>query len=137
MGLGVPAIAIDTWLFQMNSGRTIEPPMFSRNYVEHNATYTGKIKGPILTIHTVIDPLVTVSQEREYGETIANAGRAGLLKQVYTNGNGHCNFTGPQLLTAVGAIRNWVESGVMPPDSGFPAAIGFVPGFVPPPMNQP
>jgi pimeloyl-ACP methyl ester carboxylesterase len=67
----------------------------------------GKIKHPVLTMHTVIDPLVVVAQGHEYAETVANAGRGRLLKQVYTNGNGHCNFTGPQLLTAVGAIRSW------------------------------
>jgi len=137
MGLGVPSIVIDGWLAQMNNQRFVDAPKFSRNYLEHYANYSGKIKHPVLTMHTVIDPLVVVAQEHEYAETVANAGRGRLLKQVYTNGNGHCNFTGPQLLTAVGAIRSWVETGVKPPDSAFPAAAGFVPGFVPPPMNQP
>jgi pimeloyl-ACP methyl ester carboxylesterase len=137
MGLGIPGAVIDGWLLQMNNSRIFEAPKFSRNYVEHYANYTGRIKHPILTMHTVIDPLVTVSQEHEYAETISLAGRSRLLKQVYTNGVGHCNFTGPQLLTAVGSIRSWVETGMKPPDSNFPAAAGFVPGFVPPPMNQP
>ncbi len=137
MGLGIPGVVIDGWLLQMNNSRIFEAPKFSRNYLEHYANYTGRIKHPILTMHTVIDPLITVAQEHEYAETIATAGRSRLLKQVYTNGNGHCNFTGPQLLTAVGSIRSWVETGMKPPDTNFPAALGFVPGFVPPPMNQP
>jgi pimeloyl-ACP methyl ester carboxylesterase len=136
-GLGIPGAVIDGWLLQMNNSRIFEAPKFSRNYVEHYANYTGRIKHPILTMHTVIDPLITVAQEHEYAETIATAGRSRLLKQVYTNGVGHCNFTGPQLLTAVGSIRSWVETGIKPPDSNFPSAAGFVPGFVPPPMNQP
>lgn len=136
-GFGIPSIVIDSWLQTMNASRTISPPNFSRNYVEHNANYNGKIKHPVLTMHTVVDPLVTVSQEYEYAQTVAKAGRGHLLKQTYTNGNGHCSFTGPQLITAVNAINSWVTSGNTPPDSGFPAAIGFVPGFVPPPMNQP
>lgn len=135
--LGIPPAVVDGWLLQMNSSRIFSAPNYSRNYVEHNATYSGKIKNPVLTMHTVIDPLVTVSQEFEYSETVANAGRSDLLKQVYTNGNGHCNFTGPQLLTGIGAIVAWVETGVKPPDSGFSAGNGFVPGFVPPPMLQP
>jgi pimeloyl-ACP methyl ester carboxylesterase len=137
MGLGIPGAVIDGWLLQMNNSRIFEAPKFSRNYVEHYANYTGRIKHPILTMHTVIDPLITVAQEHEYAETIATAGRTRLLKQVYTNGVGHCNFTGPQLLTAVGSIRSWVETGMKPADSNFPSALGFVPGFVPPPMNQP
>jgi len=88
-------------------------------------------------MHTVIDPLVTVSQEREYAETVKNAGRSRQLYQVYTNGNGHCNFTERQLLTAVNAINNWVSSGIKPNAVTFRGPLGFVHGFVPPPMNQP
>lgn len=135
--LGVPSIVIDTWLMQMNGNRIISSPPFSRNYVERNADYSGKIKAPVLTMHTVVDPLVTVSQSAEYAETVSRARRSDLLFQTYTNGNGHCNFTGSQLLTAVSAINNWVANGVRPTDADFPAPLGFVPGFTPPRMLQP
>jgi glutathionyl-hydroquinone reductase len=137
MSLGVPGAAIDGWLFQMNAQRFVSAPQYSRNYVEHNADYSGKIKHPVLTMHTVIDPLVVVSNEHEYAETVNNAGRGNLLFQTYTNGNGHCAFSGPQLITAVNAINTWVKDGTKPTVATFPAALGFVPGFVPPPMNQP
>jgi hypothetical protein len=137
MGFGVPGAVIDAWLFQMNGQRFVSAPNYARNYVEHNATYSGKIKNPVLTLHTVIDPLVTVSQEAEYAETVNKAGRSKLLFQTYTNGNGHCAFSGPQMLTAVNAINTWVKDGTKPTAATFPAALGFVPGFVPPPMNQP
>jgi pimeloyl-ACP methyl ester carboxylesterase len=137
MGLGVPSAVIDGWLLAMNDQRIVSAPQYSRNYVEHNANYSGKIKHPVLTMHTVIDPLVTVSNEFEYAETVNNAGRGDRLFQTYTNGNGHCAFSGPQLLTAVDAINKWVKDGTKPTAASFPAALGFVPGFVPPPMNQP
>lgn len=134
---GIPGAVIDGWLLQMNGQRYVDAPNYARNYVERNANYSGKIKNPVLTMHTVIDPLVTVSQEYEYAETVNKAGRGRYLYQTYTNGNGHCNFTGPQLLTAVNAINDWVRTGTKPTATAFPAAAGFVPGFVPPPMNQP
>jgi hypothetical protein len=137
MGLGIPSTVIDGWLLQMNNSRIIDSPNFSRNYVAHNANYSGKIKKPVLTMHTVIDPLVTVSQAYEYKETIEAAGRGNLLFQTYTTGNGHCAFTGPQLITAVGAINSWVTTGTKPTPATFPAALGFDSNFVPPPMNQP
>jgi len=137
VGLGVPSVVVDTWLAQMNGNRTISSPPFSRNYVERNANYSGKIKAPVLTMHTVVDPLVTVSQSAEYADTVGTAGRGRFLKQTYTNGIGHCNFTGPQLITAVNAINGWVTTGQAPPDSAFPAALSFVPGFIPPRMLQP
>ncbi len=135
--LGVISPVIDAWLIQMNTNRFVEAPMFSRNYVARNANYSGKIKHPVLTMHTIIDPLVTVSQEHEYKETVESAGRGNSLYQTYTNGNGHCAFTGPQLITAVTAINSWVATGVKPTAATFPAALGFDPRFVPPPMNQP
>ena len=135
--LGVPSAVIDGWLASMNAKRYVLPPMFSRNYVERNANYNGKIKSPVLTMHTVIDPLVTVTQENRYRQTVTDAGHGRLLYQTYTDGNGHCNFTGPQLITAVNAINTWVKDGIKPTAGTFPAPLGFVPNFVPPAMNQP
>jgi hypothetical protein len=137
MSFGIPSAVIDGWLLQMNGQRYVDAPAYSRNYVEHNADYSGKIKNPVLTMHTIVDPLVTVSNEYEYAETVNNAGRGRLLFQTYTNGNGHCNFTGPQLITAVNAINTWVKDGTKPTAATFPAPLGFVPDFTPPPMNQP
>ena len=137
MSLGVPSAAIDGWLMAMNGSRYVSPPNYSRKYLEHNANYKGKIKNPVLTMHTVIDPLVTVSQEFEYAQTVSESRRSGSLFQTYTNGNGHCAFTGPQLITAVNAINNWVATGTKPTQANFPAVLGFDPTFMPPPMNQP
>lgn len=135
--LGVISPVIDAWLVTMNSNRVVEAPKFSRNYVERNADYSGKIKHPVLTMHTIIDPLVTVSQEWEYRQTVEAAGRGNSLYQVYTTGNGHCAFTGPQLLTAVTTLDGWIRTRTKPTAANFPAALGFDNAFEPPPMNQP
>jgi hypothetical protein len=125
----------DTLLAQMNAERYAADPS-ARNYAEHWADYSGKIKGPMLTLHTRIDTLVPPSHESAYAATIAAAGRSGDLYQAFTNGEGHCNFTGPQLLTAVGAIDSWVRTGTRPTAASFPAALGFIPGYTPPPWPQ-
>ncbi|MDQ3714142.1 MAG: lysophospholipase [Acidobacteriota bacterium] len=138
VSLGIPAPVIDDWLVALNAQRNIFAPYYSRFYLNRNAEYTGLIESPVLTLHTLYDPLVTVSQEREYAETVAAANRSNLLYQTYTNGNGHCNFTGEQLVTSVIAIDNWVVNGTRPTAANFPTALGFLPeSFVPPPMNQP
>jgi hypothetical protein len=135
--LGVPSAVIDSWLIAMNGQRYVSAPNYARNYLEHNANYKGKIKNPVLTMHTKIDPLVTVSQEYEYAQTVGASRRSASLFQTYTNGNGHCAFTGPQLITAINAINEWVTTGIKPTQANFPAALGFDPTFVPPPLNQP
>ena len=88
-------------------------------------------------MHTIVDPLVVSPNENAYAETIAAANREELLFQTFTSGVGHCAFTPQQILTAVGAIDVWVRTGVRPTNASFPAALGFVPGFAPPPLLQP
>lgn len=159
-GLGVTNTQIDSWLVSMNNQRIYSAPQSSRDYLAANADYSGKIQVPVLTMHTIIDPLVTVTQEYNYARNVASAGRPNvftrirnspggvfnqrsllsyseLLYQTYTNGNGHCNFTGEQLVTAITTLDNWVATKIRPTSANFPTALGFDNSFSPPPMNQP
>lgn len=135
--LAIFGVDADALLAQMNARRTISAPPFARNYVRHWADYSGKLKKPLLTLHTQTDTLVPTSHESAYAATVATAGRSDLLAQTYTSGVGHCNFTGPQLITALRALDGWVASGVKPGAATFPAALGFIPGFVAPAWPQP
>ncbi|MCY7348386.1 MAG: hypothetical protein LH614_19495 [Pyrinomonadaceae bacterium] len=136
--LGISASIADAYLAALNARRNISAPPASRLYVEQNARYSGKILKPVLTLHTLYDPLVPVSHERDYSFTVARAARENLLFQTYTNGNGHCNFTGEQLIASLTAITNWVNTGVKPTAANFPTQLGFLDStFVPPPLNQP
>jgi hypothetical protein len=133
-GLGLPTPVVDAWLAQMNARRNIEAKQSARNYVRNNTEFNGKIHNPILTMHTIVDPLLVVANESAYAELNASAGKEELLFQTFTTGVGHCNFTGPQVLTAIGAIDLWVRTGVRPTNAQFPGALGFNQSFVPPPF---
>ena len=132
--LGVDA---DALLATMNAGRTVAAPKKARKYLERNAEYKGKIKRPVLTLHTQTDALVPASHESAYAATVAGAGRSENLVQAFTDGDEHCEFTGPQLLTALGVLDNWVATGTPPTQASFPAALGFLPGHTPPAWPQP
>ncbi|HKN83926.1 MAG TPA: hypothetical protein VJW17_10830 [Pyrinomonadaceae bacterium] len=133
-GLGLPGPVVDAWLAQMNARRNIQAKPSARNYVRNNTNFNGKIQHPVLTVHTITDPLLVVANESAYAELIASQNREELLFQTYTTGVGHCNLTGPQILTAVNAIDLWVRTGVRPTAALFPAALGFNQAFVPPPF---
>ena len=107
----------------------------ARNYVAHYATFTGKIKSPVLSIHTTWDTLVPVSHEERYAATVASAGRSDLLRQAYSNGVGHCAF-GTELFGAILLLESWAKTGVAPSAAAL-AAVGLDPAFVPPPWPQP
>ena len=131
-GLGLPTPVVDAWLAQMNARRDIEADAAARNYVRNNTDFNGKIRHPILSVHTIVDPLLVVANESAYAELNAAKGKEDLLFQTYTTGVGHCNLTGPQVLTAIGAIDLWVRTGVRPTTAQFPAGLGFNSAFVPP-----
>jgi hypothetical protein len=133
-GIGLPTPVADAWLAQMNARRDIAAGPAARNYVRNNTDFNGKIHHPILTVHTIIDPLLVVANESAYAELNASRGKEDLLFQTYTTGVGHCNLTGPQILTAIGAIDSWVRTGARPTNASFPAAFGFNQAFVPPPF---
>ena len=131
--IGLPTPVVDSWLAQMNARRNIAADPAARNYVRNNTDFNGKIHHPILTVHTIIDPLLVVANDSAYAELNASRGKEDLLFQTYTTGVGHCNLTGPQILTAIGAIDSWVRTGMRPTNASFPAALGFNQAFVPPP----
>lgn len=160
LGLGVTTIQLDRWLMSMNNRRTFSAPTAARNYLKANSNFNGAIMSPVLTMHTKIDPLVTVSQENAYLQTVSAAHRPNwfismrnspggiydprsflrrtdLLYQTYTEGNGHCNFTGEQLVTAITGLDRWIATRTRPTAANFPTALGFDNTFVPPPLNQP
>ena len=122
-------------LIAMNAAPKVAPDPSARSYVEHYASYTGKIKSPVLSIHTTWDTLVPVSHEQRYASIVDAAGRAGLLRQAYSSGIGHCAF-GPELFGAVALLEAWAKTGV-PPSPAALAAVGLDPSFVPPPWPQP
>jgi alpha-beta hydrolase superfamily lysophospholipase len=135
-GLGVTPSTTTAWLAQMNATR-FTAPATSRNYVEQYADFTGKIKKPVLTLHTKDDTLVPIAHESAYKATVDGAGESDLLFQVATNGSGHCAFTPAQIFTGIGALDQWVQTGVRPTAAQFPSALGFDTAFTPPTWPQP
>ena len=133
--LGVPPSVVEAWLAAMNGRPAIVAPASSRTYLARYADYNGNFHHPVLSIHTIIDPLLPVSHEAALLASV-RAKRQDNLVQSYTSGIGHCNFSGPQLLTAVTAMQAWLTTGVRPTAASFPAVLGFVPGFLPPAFPQ-
>jgi hypothetical protein len=132
--LAVLGVDADALLAGMNARRNISAPAASRNYVEHYSDFTGKIKKPVLALHTVVDELVPVAHEAAYAESVEAAGRSELLAQAYTSGpgSGHCAFNAAQHVAAVNALDTWIATGSPPTDAALPPALGFVPGYDPP-----
>lgn len=67
---------------------------------------TGRLQVPELDVHTVSDQLAPVPFEATYALRVALAGSSPLLRQVYVNTIGHCNFTDADMVAAIDAMNN-------------------------------
>lgn len=132
-GLGLTGEQVDGYLAGMSADR-VKADRAARHYVERYADYRGKLRRPVLTLHTQVDALVPPAHISAYTETVAEQRRLRYLDKAWTSGNGHCAFTPQQQLTAVQALDKWVRSGQKP--GPFPAEQGFV-TVDPPPWPQP
>ena len=76
---------------------------------------TGRLQVPELDVHTVSDQLAPVPFEAAYAQRVALAGSSTLLRQVYVNAIGHCNFTDADMVAAIDAMsavvarRHWTS----------------------------
>lgn len=135
IALGLTEAQIDEWLEATDGIRFGAPPR-SRRYVERYADYTGALRRPVLTWHTVVDALVPPAHIDRYNRTVVEAGRERFVVNAWTSGQSHCDFTPDQALTVVNAMSGWIATGDAPDPASFPADQGFVP-FTPPPWPQP
>lgn len=139
-GLGVDA---DALLAQMNDLTDITAAPNARSYADHYVAPSGELRRPVLTVHTTGDTLAPAFHESAYAATVEAAGGSELLMQQFTRGymtaagvraNGHCTFTSAQDVAGIDAMVHWLDTGQRPDaETFFPAAIGFLSGFVPPP----
>jgi hypothetical protein len=123
-------------LAQMNASTRFSGERSARNYMTHYATFSGKIRDPVLTIHTKWDTLVPWGHESAYAETVAAAGKSNLLVQASTNGLGHCNFSPTEIGGAIALLERWAETGVRP-NAATLAAFGLDAVSQPPAWPQP
>lgn len=131
-GLGVDA---DALLGEMNARTTIEADRLARKYVKQYYTPRGRLRCPLLTLHTTVDGLVPSFHQSAYRETVEVAGCEDKLVQVFTDAVGHCAFSADQLVTTLEAMEHWLETGTPPEktDAFFPTVAGFDNAYEPPP----
>ena len=74
------------------------------NYLAKYYEPDGELAVPVMTLHTVYDPVAPAFHEAVYAGIVAAAGNSGMLTQTLTPGLGHCAFEPAEVLTAFGAL---------------------------------
>jgi hypothetical protein len=92
----------------LDQHETYAPEGNSLRRTQATSVNTGRLQVPELDVHTVSDQLAPTPFEATYKERVALAGSSRLLRQVYANAIGHCNFTDADMVAAVDAMNNVV-----------------------------
>jgi pimeloyl-ACP methyl ester carboxylesterase len=80
---------------------------------------TGEIDCPVVLLHTIYDQLIPPEMGVDaYDNMVHLKGKQQNLAVIYTNGQGHCNFTPQQTGIAFDMLRKWKSTGIKPA-SGF------------------
>ncbi len=102
---------------QLNSGIYREPPDVSVRDAKINpalAPMTGRLRTPLLTIHTTGDAFVPFSLEQDYRRTVDAAGNGDMLVQRAIRRPDHCQFSEAEREQSWDDLVRWVEQGVKP-----------------------
>ena len=75
---------------------------------------TGRLLLPTLTLHGTEDMTAFVELESHFRDTVAEAGAADKLVQVYTADHAHSYSSDAHYVSAVGALLDWVDKGNKP-----------------------
>ncbi len=76
----------------------------ARAYLDRFYQTTGDLQRPLVTLHTLYDPIVPFQHELDYQQLVAAAGRSNFLTTIPVERYGHCNFTGPEVMQALGVL---------------------------------
>ncbi|WP_261164321.1 S9 family peptidase [Microbacterium sp. Marseille-Q6965] len=80
-------------------------------YMQANATPTGDIAGPVLTLHETGDTAPIVAQARTYADRVRAHGDNALLRQAFVDRPGHCAYADAEIAAMVTALQERLDTG--------------------------
>jgi pimeloyl-ACP methyl ester carboxylesterase len=95
----------------LNAGPRIPADPSAASYLNRFLSFDGNLQVPTLSVHTTGDGLVIPPNERAYANVVAAAGRSDMLRQVFVHRAGHCAFTPGEIIAALKALLNRLDSG--------------------------
>ncbi|MGY1805523.1 hypothetical protein ACI78T_19735 [Blastococcus sp. SYSU D00922] len=102
---------LDADLDRLSETASVTPDAGALRNAYATSELTGKLRVPVLSLHTTHDVLAPVQVEEEYAETVRQAGANGLLRQAFVHRLGHCTFTPAELVASVQALDERVATG--------------------------
>jgi len=92
----------------------ITPDLEAVAVLAADADLTGRFDIPVLTLHGIGDAVAYVEHQAAYAATVAEAGNAARLVQVFVNETAHSKMSSPLYPAALAALAEWAGGGARP-----------------------
>jgi pimeloyl-ACP methyl ester carboxylesterase len=110
-------------LGRLDAGTRIKPDPGAAAYLDRYISFDGRLPVPVLSVHTTGDGLVIPPHENAYASTVAAAGDAAMLRQVFVHRAGHCAFTPAEIVAALQVLLKRLDTGAWDEAALQPAAL--------------
>jgi alpha-beta hydrolase superfamily lysophospholipase len=90
---------------------------------------------PVVAIHSINDPQVSVKAEAAYRDLAKSTGSSARLVQAYTDEPAHTAQSDPEIAAALDALMQWVEKGTRPSPQSIAGACKSLSATVPGPCR--
>ena len=104
-------LSLDDDVARLNRTPRVSADPAAVAYVSRFLTFTGGLRVPVLTLHTLADESTPVQLEEAYLSKVRNAGRSAWLRQLFVNRGVHCNFTTAEIAVAIEVLRSRIATG--------------------------
>lgn len=104
-------LELDADLERLDAAPRIAADPVAATYMMRNATPSGEIGVPVLSLHPVGDGVTSPSMQAGFIEAVKSAGNGGLVAAAWNARAGHCTSSPGEMLAAVEALQSRIETG--------------------------
>ncbi len=104
-------------LARLASAPRISPDPAAVQFMTEFGQPTGRLRLPLLTMHTTDDGRVIPGNERAYLDLVSQQGQLSLLKEVFVSRGGHCAFSDAEIIAGLQTLVQRLDTGTWPDTS--------------------
>jgi hypothetical protein len=104
-------LSLDDDVARLNRTGRVSADPAAVAYASRFLTFTGRLRVPVLTLHTLADESTPAQLDEAYLSKVRSAGRSAWLRQLFVNRGVHCNFTTAEIAVALEALRSRIATG--------------------------
>ena len=104
-------LSLDKDLGTLEAAERISADPGAVAYMQANATPTGDLSGPVLSLHETGDTAPTVAQAGTFAERVRSNGDSPFLRQAFVDRPGHCDYADAEIAAMVTTLQQRLETG--------------------------